>query len=60
MINELYEKYTMRNIPNKFSIDEIDTILKDEYRVTEIEKGKIRIQTLKRWKSVTRLNTRMF
>ncbi|EJQ86777.1 hypothetical protein IGW_05368 [Bacillus cereus ISP3191] len=41
MINELYEKDTMRNIPNEFSINEIDTILKDEYRVTEIEKGKI-------------------
>ncbi|MEH6933705.1 hypothetical protein [Bacillus sp. JJ783] len=41
MINKLYEKYKMRNIPNKFSIDEIDTILKSEYGVTEIEKNKI-------------------
>ncbi|HFT2186685.1 MULTISPECIES: hypothetical protein [Bacillus] len=41
MINKLYEKYKMRNIPNKFSIDEIDTILKSEYRATEIKKNKI-------------------
>ncbi|WP_212935772.1 hypothetical protein [Bacillus hominis] len=41
MINKLYEKYKMRNIPNKFSINEIDGVLKDEYKVTEIEKGKI-------------------
>lgn len=41
MINKLYEKYKMRSIPNKFSIDEIDKILKSEYRVAEIEKSKI-------------------
>ncbi|HDR6255658.1 hypothetical protein [Bacillus cereus] len=41
MLNKLYEKYTMRNIPNKFSINEIDSILKDEYKVTEIDKSTI-------------------
>lgn len=41
MINKLYEKYKMRSIPNEFSITEIDRILKEEYKATEINKGKI-------------------
>ncbi|KAB2441204.1 hypothetical protein [Bacillus luti] len=41
MINKLYEKYKVRNIPKEFSITEIDRILKEEYKAIEIDKGKI-------------------
>ncbi|KAA0766602.1 hypothetical protein [Bacillus sp. SH5-2] len=41
MLNKLYEKYKMRSIPNEFSIIEIDRILKEEYKATEIDKDKI-------------------
>ncbi|WP_439022482.1 hypothetical protein [Bacillus thuringiensis] len=41
MLNKLYEKYKMRSIPNEFSIIEFDRILKEEYKATEIDKGKI-------------------
>jgi hypothetical protein len=38
MIKKLFYKYKELNIPNKFTIQEVDSILKNKYNAVEIDK----------------------